>query len=218
MKISVLMLSSLMLSAGIAAAQAPVPTKVGIIHMQNAILGTKEGQKALQDLEARSAPKKKDFERRQAEIVSKQEQLNKSSNVTGEDAKQKLMRDIDTAKKAFTRDLDDAQADLDQENQKIVNEIGGRLIQTLDKYGRDNGYALILDVSNAQAQTVMFAANGIDVTQDVIALYDKNAPSTVPTGVSKPAPTPGAARPPVSAAPAAPKPTAPAATKPAGVK
>ena len=153
-------------------------------------------------------------ERRQAEIVGLQEQLNKSSNVGGEEAKQKLIREIDQKKKAFSRDVDDAQADLDQENQKVLNELGGRIMAVLDKYSNDNGYALILDVSNQQTSPVLFAANGIDVTRDIVALYDKNAPgmtapSAAPTKMPpasapvRPTATPGAPRPagPNSAAP-----------------
>jgi outer membrane protein len=188
----------------VSSAQTP-PTKVGIIHIQNAILGTKDGQKALQELEARSAPKKKELERRQAEIIGLQEQLNKSSNVGGEEAKQKLMREIDQKKKAFSRDVDDAQADLDQENQKVLNELGGRIMAVLDKYSNDNGYTLILDVSNQQTSPVLFAANGIDVTREIIALYDKNAPSM--TSPSK--------APPSSVAPGRPATTPPATTPPA---
>jgi outer membrane protein len=196
------------------------PTKVGIIHIQNAIMNTKDGQKALQELEARSAPKKKDLEKRQADILALQEQLNKSSNVGGEEAKQKLVRDIDQKKKAFTRDVDDAQADVDQEYQKVLNELGGRIMAVLDKYSNENGYALILDVSNQQTSPVLFAATGIDITRDIIALYDKNAP-----GMATPTGAPGTAAPktlaPTKATPmAAPKPVTPtpAPPKPAGVK
>lgn len=212
MKISVLALSSLALGAGmVLSAQSQPPTKVGIINIQNAILGTKDGQKALQELEARSAPKKKELERRQAEIVSLQDQLNKSSNVGGEEAKNKLIRDIDQKKKLFTRDVDDAQADLDQENQKVLNELGGRIMAVLDKYSTDNGFALVLDVSNQQTSPVLFAASGIDVTREIIALYDKNSPGPATTG--------GAAAPaPVRVTPAAPKAATPVAPKPAGAK
>jgi outer membrane protein len=192
----------------VSSAQTQPPTKVGIIHIQNAILGTKDGQKALQELEARSAPKKKELEKRQADILALQEQLNKSSNVGGDEAKQKLIRDIDQKKKAFSRDVDDAQADLDQENQKVLNELGGRIMAVLDKYSKDNGYALILDVSNQQTSPVLFAANGIDVTRDIIALYDKNSP-----GMSSPAPAAPAKTP-----TPAPRPAAPATPKPGAVK
>jgi outer membrane protein len=190
----------------VSSAQGQPPTKVGIINIQGAILGTKDGQKALQELEARSAPKKKELERRQGEIVALQEQLNKSSNVGGEEAKQKLIRDIDQKKKAFSRDVDDAQADLDQENQKVLNELGGRIMAVLDKYSNDNGYTLILDVSNQQTSPVLFAATGTDITREIIAMYDKNAPGM--TGVP-PAGGPKSVVPPKPGSAPAPKPIAP---------
>jgi outer membrane protein len=196
-KLSVLTISTLALSAAMSLhAQAPAaaaaPTKIGIIHIQNAILGTQDGQKALKALEVRAAPKRKDLETRQQEIVALQEQLNKSSNVGGEEAKQKLMRDIDEKKKKFSRDVDDAQADFDQENQKVLNEIGGKVIAVLDRYAAEHGYAVVLDVSNQQTSPVMFAANSVDVTREIVAIYDKTAASG---GFSAPTPAPGAAAP-----------------------
>lgn len=198
-------LTALALALALAGAlSAQTPTKVGIIHIQNAIIGTKEGQKALKDLEAKSAPKKAELEKRQAEIQALQEKLNKTSNVGGDEVKAGLMRDIDQKTKAFRRDVDDAQADLDQENQKVINTIGQGLMAVLDKYAKDNGYSIILDVSNQQTSNVLFAANGTDVTQEIVVLYDKNAGGP-PAVSSAPAPTP------------APKPaaTTPAPAKPA---
>jgi outer membrane protein len=214
-KLSVLTISTLALSAAMSLhAQAPAaaaaPTKIGIIHIQNAILGTQDGQKALKALEVRAAPKRKDLETRQQEIVALQEQLNKSSNVGGEEAKQKLMRDIDEKKKKFSRDVDDAQADFDQENQKVLNEIGGKVIAVLDRYAAEHGYAVVLDVSNQQTSPVMFAANSVDVTREIVAIYDKTAASG---GFSAPTPAPGAAAP--RQTQPAPKPAAPRPVTPA---
>jgi outer membrane protein len=192
-------LTALALALALAGAlSAQTPTKVGIIHIQNAIIGTKEGQKALKDLEAKAAPKKAELERRQAEIQALQEKLNKASNVGGDDVKAGLMRDIDQKTKAFRRDVDDAQADLDQENQKVINTIGQGLMAVLDKYAKDNGYAIILDVSNQQTSNVLFAANGTDVTQEIVVLYDKNS-GTAPAVSSTPKPvTPAPAKPSVT--------------------
>jgi outer membrane protein len=199
--------------AGVASAQT-APTKVGIINIQQAILGTRDGQKAMKDLEAKAAPKKAELEKRQQEIRGLEEKLNRASNVGGEEEKQRLARDIDQKKKAFSRDVDDAQLELDQENSKAVNAIGAKMMAVLDKYAKDNGYAVILDVSgqnqqNSAGLNVIFAANGTDVTPEIISLYDKNAG----TGPTSAAPAPGAA----PAAPAAAKPAtpAPAAARPA---
>ena len=176
MKTSLAVCLSLAAASLSAWGQTAAPTKVGTIHIQNAIMGTRDGQKAISELEAKSAPKKKELEQMQGEINSLRDQLNKTSSVGSEEQKSKLMRDIDAKTKSFNRQVEDAQAELDQDQSRILNEIGGRMLQVLDKYARDNGYAMILDISN-QNTPVLFASNTIDVTRDIVGLYDKNAPA-----------------------------------------
>ena len=175
---------------------APAQTKVGIIHIQNAIVSTKDGQKAAADLTARFAPKKADLEKKQNSIAQMQDQLRKGSNTMSEEAKQKLMREIDQTTKSLNRDSEDDNAELEQEQGKIMQELGQRMIAVIDKYAKDNGYAMILDVSSSQSP-VLYAASGIDITQDIIALYDKNSqPATTSSApASKSAPPPAAAKP-----------------------
>lgn len=187
MRFSVYAMPLVLFGASLLAAQTP--SKVGIIHIQNAILGTKEGQKALQELEARSAPKKQELEKRQQDILAKQDQLNKMGNVGNEAQKQKLMADIDQMKKAFSRDVEDAQADLDQENGRVMNNLGNRMLALLDKYAKDNGYALIVDVSNPQTSPVLFACNACDVTQDMIKVFDAAPAGAAPTTSAAPRPS-----------------------------
>ena len=191
--------AGLLATAMMAFAQA-APTKVGIINIQAAIIGTKDGQAAAKELEAKSAPKKRELEKAQADINAMKEKLSKMSSVGSDEQKQMLMRDIDTKTKSFNRQVEDAQAELDQEQGRVLNELGGKMLAVLDKYAKDNGYAVILDVSQ-QNTPVLFAANGIDVTQEVVALYDKNAP-----GAAAPAAAPPAAAPPAATKPAPAKP------------
>jgi outer membrane protein len=182
-------------------AQAAAPLKIGIIHVQAAILGTKDGQKAAAELNAKIAPRKSELEKKQAAIEALQEQLRKGSATMSEDAKSRIMRDIDSNTKALNRDNEDAQADIEQEESKIFNDLGAKLYAVVEKYAKDNGFSMILDVS-AQQQPVWWASDSINITTEVVALYDKAHPA-------------GAAS--VTAAPAAPRPAAPAApvTRPA---
>jgi outer membrane protein len=169
--------------------------KVGVIHIQNAIIRTQDGQKAAAELQTRFDPKKKELEQKQNRIASLRDQLSKGSNTMSEEAKQRLMRDIDQLTKALGRDTEDAQADFDQQQQKVLQELGGRLMAVIDKYARDNGYSLILDVST-QPNPVLYISNNIDITSEIVALYDKNAPSAT-TGTPNAAP---AAKPPAAPA------------------
>jgi outer membrane protein len=187
---------------------AQAPAKVAIIHVQNAILQTKDGQKAASDLQGRFAPKKAGLDKKQADIASLQDQLRKGSATMSEEAKAKLMRDIDANNKSLQRDTEDAQADLDAEQGKIMQELGNKVMAVLEKYATANGYSLVLDVSNPQTP-VLWASQTIDITSDIVKLYDEANPGTAPS----------AAKPAAGSAPATVKPaTSPLAPAPAPKK
>lgn len=208
------------LAAGMALAQAPAaapaavsapPTKVAVIQIQAALAATKEGQKAAADLEVKLSPRKKDLDGKQAEIKELQERLQRGGNTLSDSAKEDLTRNIDTKTKSYNRELEDAQAELEQEQQKVVGALGQKMMAVIDKYAQQNGFAIVLDVSS-QNTPVLYASNTVDITKDVIDLYDK----TVFTGT--PATAPASARPAPAARPApttAPRTATPPAAAPA---
>jgi outer membrane protein len=175
-------------------------TKVAIIHVQNAILSTKDGQKAASELQGRFAPKKAEIDKKQSDIAALQEQLRKGSATMSEDAKAKLMRDIDANNKGLQRDTEDAQAELDSEQSKLMQELGNKVMAVIEKYATANGFALVLDVSNPQTP-VLWASQTIDITTEIVKLYDQANP-----GVSSVKPATPASKPPASAPAVAPAP------------
>jgi len=205
-----------MAMAQAAASPSSAPTKVGVIQIQAALAATKEGQKAAAELETKLGPRKKELESRQAEIKDLQDKLQRGGNTLSDSAKEELTRNIDTKTKSYNRQLEDAQAELEAEQQKVVNALGQKMMAVIDKYAQQNGFAIVLDVSN-QNTPVLYASNSVDITKDVIDLYDKSAPQAPASAPSaaRPAPAPAprpAAAPPASAAP---KPLVPPITSPA---
>lgn len=196
MKNSIFVVPVLALTAALFAQAQPAPTKVGIIQIQRAILDTKDGQKAVAELKARFDPKRVELEKKQAQITDLQQKLRSGSATLSEDAKQKLVRDIDQQTKDLNRSTEDAQAEVEQAENKVMQELGQRMMAVVNKYAVDNGYTVIIDVSNPQTP-VVFAAEAADVTKQVTELYDKNSPAMG------------------TAAPAAPKPAAPKPAPPA---
>ena len=193
---------------------ASTPTKIGIIHIQNAILATKDGQKAANDLQAKFGPTKSQIDKMQNDVMQVEDKLKKGSQTLSDDARTQLMRERDQKATALKRATEDAQAEVEQEEGKIMQELGQRLMQVLSKYATDNGFAIVIDVSSQQTP-VLWAANGIDITKEIVDLYDKNAPAAGAAPASKPAGSiPGATPPAAAPKPAAPKPAAPPAKKP----
>ena len=97
MKYRILALPCLALFAAVAVAQTP--TKVGVIQIQSALTGTKDGQKAVADLETRMAPTKNGQET--DAIKELQDKLQRGGNAMAEAAKGELDRSIDQKTKNY---------------------------------------------------------------------------------------------------------------------
>lgn len=204
MKKNSLVFSALVLGiAAVANAQTAAPSKVAIIHVQNAILTTKDGQKAQGDLQSKFNPKRSQLEKKQSDIAALQDQLKKGSATMSQDAKDKALRDIDSGQKSLQRDNEDFEADVQQEEGKIMNTLGQQMMEVIVKYATQNGYAMVVDVSNPQ-NPVLWADPAVDITNEIIKLYDQAHPGTG-------APSPAAAKPPAVSAPK--PPAAPPVTK-----
>lgn len=175
-----------------ASAQQPAP-KVGTINIQGAIIGTKDGQKASQELDLKFQPKNKEFESRRSELASLQDQYNKGGNVMSEDKRAQLQRDIDEKKKRLDRDVQDAQEELQGEQQRLLQGLGQRMMAVIEKYAKDNGFSMIVEVGSPNTP-VLWASSGIDITQDIVSLYDKSPappPGATPTSAPGRPVTPG---------------------------
>src|SRR3954454_19147535 len=85
----------------------------------------------------------------------------------------------------------------------IMQELGTKVMAVIEKYATQNGFDLVLDVSNPQTP-VLWAASAIDITADIVKLYDQANPGTgAPSAAKPPAGTaPATARPAVQPPPA----------------
>jgi outer membrane protein len=194
------------------AVAAPMPTKIAIINIQAAILQTKEGQKASNELQTKFNPRKSTLEKRQTDIQTLQEQLRKGSATMSDEAKAKLERDIDSNTKALNRDAEDLNADVDQDQNRLMNDLGTKMMAVIEQYATQNAYSVVLDVSNPQSP-VLWAAAASNITPDIIRLYDQahpeasaapagTRPTAAPPAAGPPRPAPAITRTPVPPAPA----------------
>jgi outer membrane protein len=193
--------------------QAPAPapvagrattTKVGIIQAQAALLGTHDGQKALQELNKKLEPTKAALDKKANDIRELQDKLQRGGNAMADAAKADLTRNIDQKTKAYNRDMEDAQAEAEQEQRKLMDELTQKMTKVIDNYAMANGFSLILDVSNPQTP-VLYAASNTEITKEIVDLYDKTYPVTLAPTSSAPAaskPAPSAAKPPATTTPA----------------
>ena len=180
-------------------AQAAAPAaagKLGVINIQAAIASTAEGKQAAAELQSQFTPRMNELQNLQKQIEDVRNRLQAGQSTLSDEEKARLQREGDTLTRTYQRKQQELQDDTNDAQQDVVNRIGRKLVDILNKYSKDNAYAIVLDDSSQQTP-VIYAANQIDVTQDIIRLYDqsypvKNAGATTPTAPrTAPKPAPG---------------------------
>jgi outer membrane protein len=155
--------------------------KIGIVNVQQALVTTQEGKKAVADLNAKIQPKQKEFEARRQEVSQLEGQFARAS-LLSEDKKAALSREIDDKKKRLDRDTQDAEEDLRNQQQQMLQSISQKLLAAIGRYGKENNFTVILASGDPNAQ-VLYAASESDITAAIVNAYDKaysGSPQTHP--------------------------------------
>ena len=172
---------------------AQSPNKVAVINMQNAIVASKDGQKAGQELTAKFAPRQKEFDAQRSELATLQDQLQKGGNTLAPEKVAQLQKDIDEKGRRLQRIQTDVRDEYTADQQRLLVPLEQKMVAIITQYAKQKGFNVVLDTSGP----VVFADPAIDITKDIVALYDAApagpASGTGPAGISPAKPAPGAA-------------------------
>lgn len=190
-------------SAAPAAPQA-LPAKIALVAFEQAVFATNEGQHAVQDVQKKYEPKKAQIDSLNQEVESLKKQLQSAPTTLSDEERATRLKTIDTKEKQLNRDAEDATNAYNADLQEAYGKVAQKVSVTLKNYVAQNGYTLLLDVSNQQSN-VMWAVPSTDVTQAVVTAYNTSS------GVAAPAPS-------AHSAPSAPRPRPTTTPKPATSK
>lgn len=179
-----------------AAAVAPppqaVPAKIALIAFEQGVFATNEGQKTVQDIQKKYEPRKTQIDALSSEVDSLKKQLQGAPATLSDEERATRLKTIDTKEKQLTRDAEDAQNAYNADLQDAYGKLAQKFSATVKNYVSQNGFTILLDVSNQQTSNVMWInpSTNIDVTQAVVSAYNASS------GVAAPPPSaPSAARP-----------------------
>src|SRR6202049_3638504 len=183
-------------------------SKIGTINIEQAVVGTNEGQRDFEALRKKLEPKQNELKGQNDELENLQKQLQTQGDKLNEDARASLVKQIETKKKSFDRSVQDAQEDAQNQQKEIFQRILQKMAPVIVKHAQETGFAMIVDTSHSWPQRpILWYGDGGDITKAVVDLYNTQS------GVPAPAASGASARP-ATPKPAAPKPAAPKATEP----
>jgi outer membrane protein len=186
-----------------AAAAAAAPIKaVGIINLRGAIGSTAEGKQASAELQSQFAPRSSEIDALTKQISDLQQKLQAGQGKLSQEEETRLTAEGQRLTQRLDRRRNDFQEDATAAQQEVLERIGRKMVDVLDRYARENGFSVVLDTSG-QNSPILYASNQVDVTQDIIRLYDQQypvktgaAPATTKPATPKPATPPPATKPP----------------------
>lgn len=198
--------SACLIGTGAAWAQAAPAAGAGaktvaIINLRGAIGTTAEGKQASAELQSQFAPRSAEIDGLTKQITDLQQKLQAGQGKLSEEEQARLTTEGQKLTARLDRRRTDFQEDANAAQQEVLERIGRKMVDVLDRYARENGYSVVLDTSG-QNSPILYASNQIDVTQEIVRLYDQAYP--VKAGAATPATT----------KPAAAKPATPTPTKP----
>ncbi|MGC2745593.1 MAG: OmpH family outer membrane protein, partial [Candidatus Angelobacter sp.] len=142
---------ALVLVWGISAARAQAPVagptggnKVGIVSIQDAIANTNEGKKELEGLQQKYAPRQAALQSQNEELENLKKQLQAQADKLSDEERNTRVRAASDKQKSLQRSAEDFQNEVQQAEQEILNRLGKKMLDVLEKYAKENGYAVVM--------------------------------------------------------------------------
>ncbi len=158
-----------------AAAGSAALGKVGVINIRSAIGSTAEGKQAQAELQSQFAPRQTEIENMNKQINDLRQRLAACEGKCSQDEIARLTTQGQRMTQQFDRKNNELQEDSNAALGEVIDRIGRKMVDVLDRYARENGYNIVLD-SSAQNTPILYASTQIDVTQEIVRLYDSAYP------------------------------------------
>jgi len=171
----------------------PVPTKIAVINLSEAMARTKEGQRVAAEINTKFGPKKAEFDKKQTDIEQLTDKLNKGRATMSDDAQKSLAAEIQRKNTDLKRFGEDSQTEMDTDEAKATQDLQGKMFPLLQNYAIQNNFALVVDVG--QQSPVLWYASATNITDVMVALYDQAHPVATAAPAAAPKTTPPAAPP-----------------------
>ena len=150
----------------IAAAAVPEIGKVAVVDMQRILNETAAGKKARKDLETSSLAKQKKLDKRRVKLEADQGKLGSLQGEALQQAQEKLQRDYYELQSMYMT----LQQELGEQEGRTLEKMYANCQLLAKELAKDFSLDLVLIRDQS---TVLYVADGVDLTAEVIKRYDK---------------------------------------------
>jgi len=163
--------------------------RVGVISMMQAIGSTADGKQAAAQLESQFASRQQELESLDKQIGELQQRLDSGRGALSDDERARLTNQGNRLAQRLDRKRREYQEDLNAAQAEIVRNLQTKMVEVINRYAQEKNYTVVLD-SSAQNSPVLYASKNVDVTEDIVRLYDQAHPGKAEAPATRPAQAP----------------------------
>ena len=145
--------------------------KIGFVNFGRLLEESPQATVARQALEGEFLPRQRDVGAQQKSLQEKREKLGKEAAVMSEADRVRTEREVRDLEVNVQRRYNELQEDLNMRRNEELGKVQRALLQEVQAYARANGYQLVF------GEGVLFAAEGVDITPQVVAAIKAKSPT-----------------------------------------
>ncbi len=169
-------ISALALCAALTAAPMALAAdlKIGFINFGRLLEESPQAKSAQQTLEDEFLPRQREVAAQQKTLEEKRDKLKREAAVMSDGDRIKTEREVRYLELNVTRRFNELQEDMNLRRNEEVGRMQRALLLEVQAYARSNGFQLVV------SEGVLFAADAMDITAQVIAALKAKAPAAPP--------------------------------------
>ena len=151
---------------------AMAQTKVGVVSLQKAILDTAEIKKASNDMQVKYKKRQDDLDKANRELSDIQTQLQAAQGKLSAAGEADLTARGQRKEREVKRLDEDLRADVERDRNDVLARAQQRMLEIVKKVSDEKGLDCVIE-----ATAVITFKPALDITNDVVAAYDKAHPA-----------------------------------------
>ena len=142
--------------------------KIGVVDIARVLEQSPQADAARKKLQDEFSPREAKLINEQKQIRKLEEQLVRDGAIMSESERGRLERKVIAQKREAKRNQDEFREDLNFKRSEILDRLQRKLVTTIQKYAKEQGYDILL------AEGVIYADDKINITEEILSKLKQN--------------------------------------------
>lgn len=161
-----------------------IDAKIGFVNGLDVLYGTQLGQQEIAKVQVQMEEKQKEYDARRMELEQLRERFETQQLTLNARTRAQMQRDIEMNDRELRRFQEDTQVEITRRRDEIFANENGKIQNLISEYADENEFSVIF----LRNETQIYVDPSLDISPDIIRLYDERFPVMSAATTDSPSP------------------------------